>query len=56
MNIAVICRILGLVLEVEAAFMTPALGIGLYRGEWGGVAGLSAARTAADDHSPNRMD
>ena len=46
MNIAVICRILGLVLEVEAAFMTPALGIGLYRGEWGGVAGLSAAMAA----------
>ena len=42
MNIAVICRILGLSLEVEGAFMLPALGIGLYKGEWGGVAGLSA--------------
>ena len=46
MNIAVICRILGLVLEVEAAFMTPALGIGLYKGEWAGVAGLSATMAA----------
>ena len=43
MNISIICRILGLVLEVEAAFMTPALGIGLFKGEWGGVAGLSAS-------------
>ena len=43
MNIAMICHILGIALEVEAAFMTPALAIGLFRGEWSGVAGLSAA-------------
>ena len=43
MNIAVICRVLGLALEVEGAFMTPALIIGLVRGEWAGVSGLSAS-------------
>ena len=43
MNLLAICRVLGLVLEVEAAFMTPALVIALVRGEWGAVAGLSAA-------------
>ena len=38
MNIAVICRILGAALEVEAAFMTPALAISLYKNEWAAVA------------------
>ena len=47
MNIAMICRILGIVLEVEAAFMTPALGISLFKGEWAAVAGFAAAMTAA---------
>ncbi|MBR6115414.1 MAG: TrkH family potassium uptake protein [Oscillospiraceae bacterium] len=42
MNVAVICRILGVALEVEAAFMAPALGISLYKNEWGAVAGFSA--------------
>ena len=42
MNLLVICRILGVALEVEAAFMAPALGIALFRGEWNAVAALSA--------------
>jgi len=42
MNVSIICHILGVALEVEAAFMTPALGIALFRGEWTAVAGLSA--------------
>ena len=42
MNLLAICRILGVALEVEAAFMTPALVIALYRGEWNAVAGFSA--------------
>ena len=42
MNIAVICRILGAALEVEAAFMTPALAISLYKNEWAAVAAFSA--------------
>ena len=42
MNLLAIGRILGLALEVEAAFMTPALVIGLARGEWSAVAGLSS--------------
>ena len=42
MNLLAICRILGLALEVEAAFMTPALVIGLAKGEWNAVASLSA--------------
>jgi len=46
MNMSMICRILGIVLEVEAAFMTPALGIALFRGEWGAVAGFSASMAA----------
>lgn len=46
MNIPMICRVLGFTLEVEAAFMTPALGIALFRGEWGAVAGFSASMAA----------
>ena len=46
MNIAMICRVLGVTLEVEAAFMTPALGISLFKGEWSAVAGFSAAMAA----------
>ena len=42
MNFLVICRILGVALEVEGAFMAPALAIGLFRGEWNAVAALSA--------------
>ena len=43
MNICMICHILGIAMEVEAAFMTPALAIALIRGEWAAVAGLSAS-------------
>lgn len=43
MNFLAICRILGVALEVESAFMTPALIIALWRGEWNAVAGFSAA-------------
>ena len=42
MNLLAICRVLGLALEVEAAFMTPALVIALARSEWAAVAGFSA--------------
>ena len=42
MNLLAICRVLGLALEVEAAFMTPALVIALVRSEWTSVAGFSA--------------
>ena len=42
MNLLAICRVLGLALEVEAAFMTPALVIALARSEWTSVAGFSA--------------
>ena len=41
MNVSMICHILGIALEVEAAFMTPALGISLYKGEWAAVASLA---------------
>ena len=43
MNLLAICRVLGVALEVEAAFMTPALLIALIRGEWAAVAAFSAA-------------
>ena len=42
MNLLAICRILGVTLEVEAAVMTPALVIGLFRGEWNAVAAFAA--------------
>ena len=42
MNLLAICRVLGLALEVEAAFMTPALVIALARSEWAAVAGFSS--------------
>ena len=41
MNISMICHILGIAMEVEAAFMAPALAIALFRGEWAAVAALS---------------
>ena len=43
MNIAMICRILGLTLGVEAAFMVPALAMALVRGESGAAFGFGAA-------------
>lgn len=46
MNIAMICRILGLTLGVEAAFMTPPLVIALVRGEHGAAIGFAAAMAA----------
>ena len=46
MNIAMICRILGLTLGVEAAFMTPPLLIALVRGEHGAAVGFAAAMAA----------
>ena len=46
MNIAMICRILGLTLGVEAAFMTPPLVIALVRGEHGAAVGFAAAMAA----------
>ena len=45
MNIAMICRILGLTLGVEAAFMTPPLVLALFRGEK--AAAVAFAVTAA---------
>lgn len=42
MNLPMICRVLGFTLQVEAAFMAPALGIGLFRREWGAAAGFFA--------------
>ena len=46
MNIAMICRILGLTLGVEAAFMTPPLVIALVRGEHCAAVGFAAAMAA----------
>ena len=45
MNIAMICRILGLTLGVEAAFMTPPLVLAIFRGER--TAAIAFAVTAA---------
>ena len=46
MNIAMICRILGLALGVEAAFMTPPFIIALVRGEHSAAVAFAAAITA----------
>lgn len=46
MNIAMICRILGLTLGVEAAFMTPPLVIALVRGESGALVGFAVTMAA----------
>ena len=46
MNIAMICRILGLTLGVEAALMTPPLILALARGERSAATGFAAAMAA----------
>ena len=46
MNIAMICRILGLTLGVEAALMTPPLILALVRGERSAATGFAAAMAA----------
>ena len=47
MNIAMICRILGLALGVEAAFMTPPFIIALVRGEHSAAVAFAAAITSS---------